>query len=114
MLGSFMIPVCTVTGSRSSTRRPPADSDEKAAIQPLQQMIARHLLDPNTAIPTDNAKLRAAVSSPSFSCLLSHLPASHSLKHALQASLSHACKLCVMDSPVWKWPKLAIALTILK
>ena len=38
------------------------DSDEKAAIQPLQQMIARHLLDPNTAIPTDNAKLRAAVS----------------------------------------------------
>ena len=39
-----------------------AASDEKAVAQPLQQMIARHLLDPNTAIPTDNAKLRAAVS----------------------------------------------------
>lgn len=37
------------------------DPDEKAATQPLQQMIARHLLEPNTAIPTDNTKLRAAV-----------------------------------------------------
>ncbi|CAK0783651.1 hypothetical protein CVIRNUC_006850 [Coccomyxa viridis] len=33
-------------------------------MQPLQQMIARHLLDPNTAIPTDNAKLRAAFARP--------------------------------------------------
>ncbi len=41
---------------------PAAASDEKTVMQPLQQMIARHLLDPNTAIPTDNAKLRAAVS----------------------------------------------------
>ena len=41
---------------------PAAASDEETVTQPLQQMIARHLLDPNTAIPTDNAKLRAAVS----------------------------------------------------
>jgi hypothetical protein len=35
--------------------------EEKSSNLPLQQMIARHLLDPNTTIPTDNAKLRAAV-----------------------------------------------------
>lgn len=36
--------------------------EEKSSSLPLQQMIARHLLDPNTNIPTDNAKLRSAVS----------------------------------------------------
>ncbi len=35
--------------------------DDKSSTLPLQQIIARHLLDPNTTIPTDNAKLRTAV-----------------------------------------------------
>ena len=36
-------------------------ADTKSATLPLQQMIARHLLDPNITIPTDNAKLRSVV-----------------------------------------------------
>ena len=51
------------------------DPDEKAATQPLQQMIARHLLEPNTAIPTDNAKLRAAVCLPISHAVLMHCSA---------------------------------------
>lgn len=35
--------------------------EDKSSTLPVQQMIARHLLDPNTTIPTDNAKLRTAV-----------------------------------------------------
>lgn len=44
-----------------------AAGGEKPSTAPLQQMIARHLLDPGTTIPTDNAKLRVAVSSGSTS-----------------------------------------------
>ena len=39
-----------------------APADDKPSTRALQQMVARHLLDPATTIPTDNAKLRSAVS----------------------------------------------------
>ena len=38
-----------------------ASADDKPSTRALQQMVARHLLDPATTIPTDNAKLRSAV-----------------------------------------------------
>lgn len=40
------------------------DAAPQHSLVPLQRLIARHLLAPETTIPTDNAKLKAYVSKP--------------------------------------------------